>query len=195
MAMAYLANAASVVTVSFMLAAAPAIHGGSGLVASWSQSAPTSPQSGDQAPVLLTPAQVEHLMPATVYYRGQSAPIQLRNSAGARFAPDGYLLVAMVDTSGYASSVQEIYQMYLITESTLTIGGRHLAPGAYGAGVVNGKFIVTDVGGHTLLQADTNLDQSMPRPRPLQLLSDPAGGLKLYLGRTWISISAATATH
>ena len=85
--------------------------------------------------------------------------------------------------------------MYLITESTLMIGGRPLGPGAYGAGVVNGKFIVTDVGGHTLLQADTNLDQSMPRPRPLQLLSDPAGGLKLYLGRSWISISLATATH
>ncbi len=85
--------------------------------------------------------------------------------------------------------------MYLITEGTLMIGDRPLGPGAYGAGVVNGKFIVTDVGGHTLLQADTNLDQSMPRPRPLQLLSNPAGGLKLYLGRSWVSISVATATH
>jgi hypothetical protein len=194
MAMGYLANAFSVVTVSFMLAVAPAIHAGSGPAASQSQSA-TPPPSSDQASMLLTPAQVERLMPATVYYRGQSAPIQLRNSAGARFAPDGYLLVAMVDTSGYASSVQEIYQMYLITESTVMIVGRPLSPGAYGAGVVNGKFIVTDVGGHTLLQADTNLDQSMPRPRPLQLLSGPSGGLKLYLGRNWISISAATATH
>jgi len=145
--------------------------------------------------MVLTPAQVESLMPATVYYRGQSAPIQLRNSAGAKFASDGYLLVAMVDTSGYASSVQEVYQMYLITERALMISGRPLSPGAYGAGVVNGKFIVTDVGGHTLLQADTNLDQSMPRPRPLQLLSGSADTLKLYLGRSWISISAATTTH
>lgn len=193
--MGYLTNALSVATVSFMLAVAPAIHAVSGPAASQSQSSTTSPAPDDQAPMLLTPAQVEHLMPATVYYRGQSAPIQLRNSAGARFAPDGYLLVAMVDTSGYASSVQEIYQMYLITERALEIGSQRLAPGAYGAGVVNGKFIVTDVGGHTLLQADTNLDQSMPRPRPLQLLNDPADGLKLYLGRSWISIALATATH
>ncbi|SDE89367.1 hypothetical protein [Terriglobus roseus] len=193
--MGHLANAFSVATVSFMLAVAPAIHAKSGPADSRLQSATTSPTPSDPAPTLLTPAQVEHLMPATVYYRGQSAPIQLRNSAGARFTPDGYLLVAMVDTSGYASSVQEIYQMYLITESTLMIGDRPLGPGAYGAGVVNGKFIVTDVGGHTLLQADTNLDQSMPRPRPLQLLSGPAGGLKLYLGRSWVSISVATATH
>lgn len=195
MAMGSLANALSVATVSFMLAVAPAIHALSGPAASQPQSATTSTLQDDQAPMLLTPAQVEHLMPATVYYRGQSAPIQLRNSAGARFAPDGYLLVAMVDTSGYASSVQEIYQMYLITERALMIDGKRLGPGAYGAGVVNGKFIVTDVGGHTLLQADTSLDQSMPRPRPLQLLSGPAGGLKLYLGRSWISISAAAETH
>ncbi|WP_047495528.1 hypothetical protein [Terriglobus sp. TAA 43] len=193
--MGYLANAVSVATVAFTLAVAPAIHATSGSAANQSQNSTTSPAQGDQAPVLLTHAQVEHLMPATVYYRGQSAPIQLRNSAGARLIPDGYLLMGMVDTSGYASSVQEIYQMYLITESTLMIGGRPLGPGAYGAGVVNGKFIVTDVGGHTLLQADTNLDQSMPRPRPLQLLSGPAGGLKLYLGRSWISISVAIATH
>lgn len=193
--MGYLANAISVATVALMLSAAPAVHAVSGPADSRLQSATTSPTPSDQAPTLLTSAQVEHLMPATVYYRGQSAPIQLRNAAGARFAPDGYLLAAMVDTSGYASSVQEIYQMYLITESTLMIGGRPLGPGAYGAGVVNGKFIVTDVGGHTLLQADTNLDQSMPRPRPLQLLSGPAGGLKLYLGRSWVSISVATATH
>lgn len=194
--MGYLANAVSVVTVSLLLTVASAIHAVAGPAAvSQSQSATVPPPSNDQAPMVLTPAQVESLMPATVYYRGQSAPIQRRNSAGAKFAPDGYLLVAMVDTSGYASSVQELYQMYLITENALMIGGQPLSPGAYGAGVVNGKFIVTDVGGHTLLQVNTSLDQSMPRPRPLQLLSDPTGGLKLYLGRNWISISAATATR
>ena len=144
-------------------------------------------------PVLLTPMQLEGLLPATVYFRGKTASIQLRNSAGVRFGADGYFLAAMVDTSGYASNLQESYQMYLITESSVTIAGQHLAPGAYGAGLVNGKFMVMDVGGHTLLQVDATLDQSMARPRPLQLVTGSTGVVKLYLGRSWIAVAAEGA--
>ena len=144
------------------------------------------------APVLLTPAQVESLLPATVYYRGQSAPIQLRNAAGARFGADGYLFAALVDTSGYASSIQQTYQFYLITENALSIEGKILPPGAYGAGVVQGKLTIMDVGGHTVLQADAALDGAMPRPRPLQMVPGPGGSVKLYLGRSWVAIAAAT---
>lgn len=142
-------------------------------------------------PTLLTHEQVEHLLPATVYYHGQSAPVQMRNAAGARFGADGYVLAAVVDTSGYASSVQETYQMYLITENVLLVGGQRLAPGAYGAGLVRDELIVTDLGGHTLLRVPASRDGAMTRPRPLQMLSDSAGGLKLYLGRDWVSISAS----
>jgi hypothetical protein len=141
-------------------------------------------------PVLLTPSQLEGLLPATVYFRGKSAPIQLRNAAGVRFGSDGYLLATIVDTSGYASSVQETYQMYLITEIAVTVSGQHLSPGAYGAGLVNGKFTVMDVGGHNLLQASATLDESMKRPRPLQLVTDATGSVRLYLGRNWIAVAA-----
>ena len=142
-------------------------------------------------PVLLTAAQVEGMLPATVYFRGKSASVQMRNAAGARFGDDGYLLAAMVDTSGYASSVQETYEAYLITERALVIGGRPVSPGAYGFGMVNGKFLLMDVGGHRLLEIPTASDQAMPRPRPLQLTRAGAG-LKLYLGRSWVEVSAAT---
>lgn len=141
--------------------------------------------------VLLTPAQLESLLPATVYFRDKTAPIQLRNAAGVRFGTAGDFLAAMVDTSGYASSVQETYQLYLITENAVVIGGQHLNPGAYGAGVVNGKFIVMDIGGHTLLQASATLDERMPRPRPLQLLSGSNGEVRLYVGRSWVAIAPA----
>jgi hypothetical protein len=141
-------------------------------------------------PVLLTPSQLEGLLPATVYFRGKSAPIQLRNAAGIRFGSDGYVLAAMVDTSGYASSVQETYQLYLITEVAVTISGQRLSPGAYGAGLVNGKFTIMDVGGHNLLQANATLDENMKRPRPLQLVTDSTGSVRLYLGRSWIGVTA-----
>ena len=155
------------------------------------QSAGAQTAPGEAAVVLLTPAQLESLLPATVYFRGKTASIQLRNAAGARFGPEGYVLVAIVDTSGYASSVQETYQAYFITERAVAIGSQRVSPGTYGAGIAHGKFILMDVGGHSLLQADAALDQAMRRPRPLQLLIAPDGGLKLYFGRSWIAVSAA----
>lgn len=156
------------------------------------QTAATQAPGSGTEPVLLTPTQLESLLPATVYFKGKFAPIQLRNAAGVRFGADGYFLAAMVDTSGYASSVQEVYQMYLITELAVSVGGHTLNPGAYGAGVVNGKLTIMDVGGHALLQAETTLDQAMPRPRPLQIVAGP-GGLRLFLGRNWTAVSASDA--
>src|SRR3981081_415159 len=59
------------------------------------------------------------LLPETVFFRGQVAPTQLRNSGGVRFADDLYMLVALVDNSGYSTSVREKYQAYLLTEAPL----------------------------------------------------------------------------
>lgn len=148
--------------------------------------------SAQTGPVLLTPSQLEPLLPATVYFRGKTASIQLRNSGGVRFGPDGYFLATMVDNSGYASSVQEKYQVYLIAEIGVKVGGQHLSPGAYGAGLVNGELIVMDLGGHTLLQAKATQDQSMARPRPLQLVSSSTGEVRLYFGRSWITVTPET---
>src|SRR6185312_9228064 len=86
------------------------------------------------------------LLPSSVFFRGQSASIQARNSAGIRLSKDALLLAALVDTSGYSSSVQQKYQAYLITESPVVIGGHRLAPGAYGCGfIANNQFVVMDI--------------------------------------------------
>ena len=66
------------------------------------------------------------VVPSTYFFRGQSAPVQLRNSGGFS-APDGKLVLAgLVDTSGYASDVQEKYQGFLITRVRIWIfkGGK-----------------------------------------------------------------------
>ncbi len=138
-----------------------------------------------------TPQQVEALLPATVYFRGKAAPVQMRNAAGVNFGGDAIVLATLVDTSGYSSGIQDVYQMYLLNETPLTIGGQHLPAGAYGAGVVNGKFSVLDIGNHTVLQAAASQDVAMTRPRPLQILPDGPGAIKLYLGRNWVRIQQA----
>ena len=101
-------------------------------------------------------AEVQKVLPATVFFRGLSAPVQARNSGGVLFASGGdnrMMLVSLVDTSGYSTSVQEKYQAYLLTEVPLDIGGQRLAPGAYGFGFIAGDtFIVQDIGRMTCLR-------------------------------------------
>jgi hypothetical protein len=139
---------------------------------------------------LLKPIDTQKLLPASVYYVGQSAPTQLRNSGGVKFADGHYVLATLVDTSGYSTSVASKYQAYFIAEVPLKIGGQSLPAGIYGVGFVSGnQFVVTDVGGHEVLTVSSSTDTGMKRPVPLQVTADPAGGYRLYAGRTYVSFS------
>jgi len=62
------------------------------------------------------------LLPDKVWFRGQNAPVQGRNSGGVRYADGFYVLVTLVDNSGYSSGVREKYQAYFITEVPLEVG-------------------------------------------------------------------------
>jgi hypothetical protein len=128
------------------------------------------------------------LMPETVYFRGQTAPVQLRNSAGVHFSDDLYTLAAIVDSSGYSSGIREKYQGYLITEVTLDFGGHAVQPGAYGFGFLNGgKFVVMDLGAHDLFQGASQRDTELKHPVPLQIAAATAGGTyRLYAGRDFV---------
>jgi hypothetical protein len=142
-------------------------------------------QSG--ANTVLKPADLEKLFPATVYYVGQSAPTQLRNSGGVKFGDGHYVLASLVDTSGYSTGVAAKYQGYLITEVPIMIEGKHLPAGAYGFGFIDGdRFLVTDLGGADLFSAHSTKDTGMTRPRPLEVTDDAAGGFRLYSGRSYV---------
>ena len=139
---------------------------------------------------LLTPDQLEKLLPATVYYHGQSASIQLRNAGGIKLSDGHYVLAMLVDTSGYSSNVAAKYQGYLISEVPLTIGGKGIAAGAYGMGFVSGnQFLVTNLGGDDVLKVPAQTDAQMSRPRPLQVLESADGGFRLYAGRSYVQFN------
>jgi hypothetical protein len=138
---------------------------------------------------VLKPADTQKLLPAGVFYRGQSAPTQLRNSGGVKFADGFYVLATLVDTSGYSTDLQVKYQAYFITEVPIKVGGQNLAAGIYGVGFVGDKFLVTDVGGHDVLTANTAEDPELKRPMPLQVMADAGGGFRLYAGRKYVSFS------
>jgi hypothetical protein len=142
---------------------------------------------------VLTASEAAKLLPDAVFFRGQSAPIQARNSGGVQFAKDAFLLVTLVDTAGYSSSVQEKYQAYLITETPINIEGHRLEPGAYGCGFLAANtFIVMDIGGHDLFSVRSAKDADLRRPTPLQVLPSPGGDrYRLYVGRDYVNFSQA----
>jgi hypothetical protein len=135
---------------------------------------------------VVKPAEMQKLLPATVFYRGQTAPTELRNSGGVKLADGFYVLAALVDTSGYTTGVQAKYQACFFTEVPIKVGGQSLAAGAYGVGIVDGKFVVTDLGAHDVLSVAVSDDAELKRPLPLQVVADAAGGFRLYVQRKYV---------
>jgi hypothetical protein len=133
------------------------------------------------------------ILPDKVFFRGQSAPVQARNSAGVHFADDAYVLVALVDNSGYSSGIREKYQAYLISEVPLEIGGQTMKPGAYGIGFLQGgKFVVMDLGANDVFQTAAQHDAEMKHPVPLQIVTgSSAGNYRLYAGRDFVEFHRA----
>ena len=137
---------------------------------------------------VLSADEVRKATPTEYFYRGQKAPVQMRNAGGFQLADGKMTLAALVDVSGYASDVTQKYQGLLITESKLNIGGSSLAPGQYGFGFTgDGKFVVTDVADHDVLSTSYQTDQALKPAVPLKIVAD-GDGYKLYAGRKWIAI-------
>lgn len=151
--------------------------------------APNASRAQDKA-TILGPAAMQKLMPPEVFYRGQVATTQLRNSGGIKFSDGYYVLAGLVDTSGYSTGVASKYQAYFIAEVPIHVGGTKLPAGVYGVGFIAGnKFVVTDVGAHDVITVTSHKDSGLKRPVPLQVVAEPAGRFRLYCGRTYVTMS------
>ncbi len=145
---------------------------------------------------ILHPSDLSGILPGTVFFRGQSATTQLRNSGGVRFEDGSLMLAALVDNSGYSSGIQQKYQAYLLTEVTLDFGGKKLPPGAYGVGILRNdedrKFVVMNLAAQDVFQTAAGNDEKLHRPVPLQIVEgNEAGQYRLYLGRNYVDFQRA----
>jgi hypothetical protein len=151
---------------------------------------PARAQAQQSAGSILGPAEVQKLLPASVWYAGQSAPTELRNSGGVKFADGHFVLATLVETSGYSTGIAAKYQAYFVTEAPIHIAGQDLPAGVYGIGfIADNKFIVTDIGAHDVFTASSTHDDAIQRPRPLFVTADPAGGFRLYAGRNYVTFT------
>ena len=172
----------SAFAVSILLLVAPLL---------WDSRSAFAAPADDKDVVLKASDMKPKLFPETVFFRGQSAPVQMRNTGGVHFADDAYVLAGVVDNSGYSSGLRQKYQAYLLTEVPLQIGGQALKPGAYGFGFLEGnKFVLLDLGANELFQVPSQRDAEMKRPTPFQVVAaSGAGQYRLYMGREFVEFS------
>jgi hypothetical protein len=151
--------------------------------------APTNAQE-KAAPEILNQAATAKIVPTSFYFAGQSAPTQVRNSAVARIGKDRRVIVGLVDTSGYSTEISGKYEGFLITDSSVNIGGKQLATGAYGFGFsADGKLHIFDLSSKEIMTIETTSDKEMKRPRPL-MMSIAADGVRFYKGKNYALVSA-----
>ena len=133
--------------------------------------------------------QLKKVIPTTYFFAGHSAAVQLRNSGGFKNSAGKFVLAGFVDTSGYATSIAEKYQGFLITETKLQFEGATLEPGEYGFGFKDGKFLVMNVASTDLFSVASQSDTQLKHPVPLKFEKDGAG-YRLYAGRNYVVLKA-----
>jgi hypothetical protein len=139
---------------------------------------------------VLTGRHLTQVVPPGFYFQGLSAPTQMRNAAAARFGEKRYVVVGLVDTSGYAADVRAKYEGFFITDSPIKINDSQLGTGAYGFGFSDGgKMHILDLAGNEILSTSTSKDSALKRPRPLMMMKSD-DGVRLYSGRDYVTITA-----
>jgi hypothetical protein len=148
------------------------------------------PALAEDKTAILSGAELTRVVPGAFYFQGQTAPTQMRNAAAARFGENRYVIVGMVDTSGYSAEIRARYEGFFITDSAITVGGETLATGAYGFGFSNdGKLNIFDLANNSVVSVSTTKDSALRRPRPLMMTMD-GSNVRLYRGRDYVVIGA-----
>lgn len=140
------------------------------------------------ATTILNPTAADKLAPATVFFRGQSASLQMRNTFGLRAQDGSIVLMGLVDNSGYSTGIQQKYQGYILTEVPLNFAGKNLPAGAYGFGfLASNHFSIMNLGAVDVLGASWIADANLARPRPLQIVqAAQPNAFRLYNGRKFV---------
>ena len=71
---------------------------------------PYSTTSAQIKPEVLTGDNLKRVVPTSFYFAGQSAATQERNTAAAKFGENRFVIVGLVDTSGYSTEISGKYE-------------------------------------------------------------------------------------
>ncbi len=135
-------------------------------------------------------------VPADFYLEGNRIPVEKRNAAVLKNAKGARLVVALIDTSGYSSQIQQKYIGMLITETPISVCGIAVGVGSYGFGLdrpaatssADAPFRVYNQAGEKLGECSAKKDESLKVAKPLATITAQGGPLKLYLGKYVIEV-------
>lgn len=135
-------------------------------------------------------------MPKDFYLEGNAIPTEKRNAALVKNPAGARVLVALIDTSGYSSQIQQKYYGMLITEGSVSVCGSNAAVGSYGFGLEkpgaksdgDAKFFLYNQAGEKVGECAAKKDDQLKTPKPLQVVLSEERAARLYLGRYWIEL-------
>jgi hypothetical protein len=132
------------------------------------------------------------------YLEGQAIPVQKRNAVLIKSPAGARVLIALLDTSGYGTDITQKYNGLLISEGTLSIGGKTLQPGSYGFGLTPATpggpptgpkiFRLYNQAGQKLIESNAARDEVFSPAKPLQVVTKPGEPARLYVGRDWVEL-------
>ena len=133
----------------------------------------------------------KHAVPTDFYLVGEHIPVEARNAAVLKNDKGARMVVALIDTSGYSSQIQQKYIGMLITETKLSVGTIQVAVGSYGFGLdrpaptsnADAKFMLYNQAGEKVGECPAKKDDSIKQPKPLSVITAKGAPAKLYLGK------------
>jgi hypothetical protein len=140
---------------------------------------------------VVTGQEFDKALPRDFYLEGNAIPTEKRNAA-LLMTPAGHrLVVALIDTAGYTSQVQEKYMGMVINEGPVVVCGKQLGVGSYGFGMkmppqqsnADADFFLYDQAGRKVSQCASKKDTKLQHPTPLQIVLEGEKTAILYLGR------------
>jgi hypothetical protein len=167
---------------------------GFGLALSWSLLLPHPAGSLAQGTFQrITGKAFDGVVPRDFVLETYAIPVEKRNTALIKTPSGSRVLLALLDTSGYSSQVQQKYVGMMITEGQVTICGHAFATGSYGFGIVKASitgsgpaaFNFYDQAGVRVANCPASRDEKLKQPRPLQVVWSGSAQARFYLGRYW----------
>jgi len=135
-------------------------------------------------------------VPKDFYLEGNAIPTEQRNAVLVRTPLGARALFALIDTTGYASSITAKYVGMIITEGDLSLCGHKVTVGSYGFGWVlpgtgvdaPGKFSLYNQAGVPVAACTAQRQGDLKLPKPLQVIVAPDGSARLYHAKTYIAL-------
>ena len=161
------------------------------LLAVWPN--PASAQGGFEQ---VTGSAFDHAVPTDFYLVGEHIPVQKRNAVLLKTEKGSRVVLALLDTSGYSSQVQQKYVGMLISEGKISVCGNSIGVGSYGFGLdrptapsnVDAKFMLYNQAGEKVGECAVKKDESLKQPKPLGVTTAKGAPAKISLGKYTLEI-------